>query len=172
MVRRIVYNGPILVEIHDEVLFLPTGSVGRWKASVRRQSEILTRMKTPVNKRSWKWPNQPARGTLQQSIASRTTGGLAAKRFSIITSANAPYALYVHEGTKTPIFAKNRSAGGQFGTAETGMALPPNNFGRFRRRQRVRGQDANPFLIEGMKSVSAVHPAVQPPTAGGLRTFR
>ena len=179
MARRIRYVGPTLIELHTEVLFLPTGPIGRWKRSVERTTREASRLAAPVNKRANKNPASPSnpyggtpRGHLRSTIHSDVTGSL--KRFWIDVYASAPYALFVHQGTG-PIFS--RGPGGRFGRAREGMVLPANVVGgkvyqRGRPRvQRVSGQDAQPFLHEGMAIAARAHSSLRP-GAASMRVFQ
>lgn len=142
--------------VTDEVLFTPTGAFGRWARSIERGLLMHGVEEAPVNRRPNKsWGSLPV-GSLKASIQVEFQHATL-RRYGIELSANVPYAKYVHEGTND-IYV--RGPGGRFGSATPGegMYLPANpGFGRSKWRQKVRGQEANPFLRRAWNEVARTH---------------
>lgn len=142
------------VELHDEVLFAPTGQVRRWAKTVARENTVQTKAAAPVNKRTNKFPGNFPRGYLRSQISS-SVDAEGPKVLGISTSSGAPYSLYVIRGTSTQYF---RDQLGRFTTG--GFPLPANNFGSFRRVSVIRGQRANNFLLKGLAGTASRHPSL------------
>jgi hypothetical protein len=148
------YIGFSRVEIHDEVLFAPSGSIGRWAKKVAAKNTIETKKAAPVNKRTNKFPGNFPRGYLRSQISS-SVDREGPKIIGIATESRAPYTIYVIQGTGTQYF---RDAAGRF--AKGGFPLPANNFGDFRRARIIRGQAANNFLVKGLAGTARTHPSL------------
>lgn len=144
--------------VTDEVLFTPTGAFGAWARSIEFGLLSEGVREAPLNKRQNKTYGQPPVGSLKASIRSELTKATL-RTYSIELSANTHYAAYVHGGTSTII---KRVGGGRFGSAEpgVGMYLPSNLGFKSRWRQRVRGQQANPYLRRAWNSVALHHSAM------------
>lgn len=165
------YVGPVSVEIHDEVLFLPGGAINNWAQKVRSAQTRNTRNAAPLNRRTNKNRGQPPVGTLKAGISSRVTMD-ATKIVGITTTSSAPYSMFVIGGTRTQW---HRGAGGRFAG---GFSLPYNagftrnanagikNFDPTRGTgrtivQKVAGQPANNFMREGLRRTGMTHPALR-----------
>lgn len=167
MARRTVrYVGPVVVELHDEVLFAPGGQVYRWNYRVSRALVRHGKARAPLNKRAVKNRTQPPRGTLRRSVKADTTR-IASKVVGIDFAATADYAAYVIRGV--PGYIYRRGAGGQFSGT---FSLPPN-FGIPRKRvNKVRGQSGNNFLADAVRDTGAEHPALAGSVGLGRQVFR
>lgn len=141
--------------VTDEVLFTPTGAFGQWARSIEYGLLSEGVREAPLNRRQNKSYGQPPVGSLKASIRSELTKATL-RRYSIELSANTHYAAWVHEGTNTII---KRAGGGRFASAELGegMYLPGNLGFKARWRQRVRGQQANPYLRRAWNDVALHH---------------
>jgi hypothetical protein len=168
------------IEIHSQVLFLPSGSVYKWTDRVGR--EIATSCKAESLHSEARRPRTRT-GKMTRSIKKeKIKGTLAAKTLSCNVSVNVRYAKYVLGGT-----ANNGSgyiysrAGWPNRTKITGyitrvrharesnsdIDLPdtPDNwwmstpYGPY---MRVRGQKANPFMTRGYNLVARKHAALRP----------
>lgn len=139
--------------VHDEILWTPFGSFGRWAGEITFELGAAGRFHAPLNRRQHKTAGQPPVGSLKASIRSEMTH-LTLRRFNIDLSANVFYAKWVHNGTGTIIA---RGTGGRFRPAAEGMYLPANLGYRARWRQRVSGQSGNPFLRRAWNDVSRHH---------------
>lgn len=151
--------------VTDQVLFTPTGAFGRWARSIESMLYEEGVRHAPLNKRVNKSYGQPPVGSLKASIQVELTQATL-RHYGIELSANTPYALYVHEGTR-PIY--KRGALGRFGRADPGegMYLPANpGYGAARWRQRVSGQKANPFLRRAWNDTARFHSSM-----GRFNTF-
>lgn len=146
------YAGSVVT---DEVLFTPTGAFGAWARSIEFGLLAEGVREAPLNRRQNKSYGQPPVGSLKASIRVELTK-LALRRYNIELSANTHYAAWVHEGTSTII---KRGDGGRFGSAEpgVGMYLPGNLGFKSRWRQRVRGQQGNPYLRRAWNDVATQH---------------
>ncbi len=148
-------SGPMLLVLDDEKLFLPGHTVHRWATGIAREQTRNTKRAAPLNKRTRKFPGNLPRGSLKGMISSKTERD-ATRILSITTVSKAPYTIFVHGGTRTT-FARDKL--GRF--ADARFPLPANNFGRFRRVQRIRGQKANPFLVRGLQATAIRHPSLR-----------
>lgn len=159
------YIGLVNIEIHDEVLFLPSGPIRNWARKVAAAQTRNTKAEAPVNKRTNKFPGNLPVGSLRNMISSsvQTEGP---KIVGVTTTSAAPYSIYVIRGTNPQYF---RDAGGRF--AKGGFPLPANNFGGFRRVSRIDGQRANNFMTRGLAKTGRAHPSLR--QAGSkMMTFR
>lgn len=157
MVTHINYVGPVVIEIHDEVLFYGSGDVSKWATKVAAAQTRNIKKAAPVNKRTHKFPGNPPRGHLRASINS-SKRMMGTKIIGIDTYSNARYSMFVIGGTRDQIA---RSTLGTFLPAKgTGFALPRNNYGPFKWRQKVRGQKANNFMLTGMRRTAVTHPSI------------
>lgn len=145
------YVGFSRVELHDEVLFAPTATIGRWASQVAAKNTVETKKAAPVNKRSNKFPGNFPIGYLRSQISS-SVDREGPKILGITTRSDAPYSIYVIQGTNTQYF---RDSLGRF--AKGGFPLPANNFGFFRRARVIRGQKANNFMLNGLTRTSFTH---------------
>jgi hypothetical protein len=157
--------GPVAIEVHAEILFAPGGQIRRWASGVAREQTANTKAEAPVNKRTRKFPGNPPRGYLKSTISSSVTS-VTPLSLAIDTSTDADYAVYVIKGTSTRYA---RDALGRFGFAAEGFPLPTNNFGKFRRVQRVRGQKPNNFFVRGKNRTARNHPSLR--VTSSLRRF-
>lgn len=103
LVRRIRHRGAnIVVEANGEVLFAPTGDVGRWSNRFSHRVLAATEAAAPTNKRPrWAHYGKPLRATFR---ASTTYQPGRMKVYSAVGSGS-PHAYYVDQGTG--IFAGN-----------------------------------------------------------------
>lgn len=154
--------GPVVIEIHDERLFVSGGMVRKWAQGIAIAQTRNTKKEAPLNKRTRKFPGNPPRGTLKRLVSSNVKMQ-GPKVIGIETRSDAPYSLYVIKGTSTQY---SRDVLGRFTTAERGFALPSNNYGRYRKVQRVRGQKANNFMLRGLARTAVKHPSL------GGKSFR
>lgn len=155
--------GPVAIEIHDEKLFHGRGAVNVWANRLAATNTRNTKKAAPVNKRTRKFPGNPPRGHLKANISSSVTH-LGTKVIGIDTHSKAKYSIFVIRGTKTQY---RRDVLGRFAPNAVGFPLPANNFGPFRRSQRIRGQKANNFMVEGLRLTATTHPAIR----GASRKF-
>lgn len=165
------YVGPISIEIHDEVLFMPGGDVHNWAGKVRAAQTRNTKNAAPLNRRMNKNRGQPPRGSLKAMISSSLERE-GSKILGITTRSDAPYTMYVVGGTRTQY---RRQSGGRFGS---GFSLPPNaGFTRNANAgiksfdptkstgrtivQKVAGQPANNFMKAGLIRTGRTHPSLR-----------
>jgi len=142
--------------VHDEGLFLPTGPFGRYVESVRAELQSVAFFEAPVNRRTNKTAGEPPVGSLKESVRCEIQN-ITLRKYDLTLSANTHYAAYVVKGTGTIIA---RTEGGRFASADAeggGMHLPANLGYKARWRQRVRGQQANPFLQRAFNAVGRNH---------------
>jgi hypothetical protein len=156
-----------VVELHDEILFTPTGIVTRWVDVVAAEIGDAIRVEAPVGHR----PNKTdgtAPGWLKETVFSDVSQKL--KTYTIEAGANADYAKFVVKGTGPVIFATTaripagEEGAGQFKALgeEGGMFLPANpGYGRAQQRQRVRGQAPNNFIVRGYNTAARGHGALK-----------
>lgn len=150
--------GPVAIEIHDDALFHGNGDVNKWAKKVALAQQRNTVKAAPINKRTRKFPGNPPRGHLKASINTNKRM-MGRKIIGIDTYSNARYSIYVIKGTKTQY---RRGAGGRFAAAYPGgFPLPRNNYGPFKRVQRIRGQSANNFMLVGLQHTAVAHPAIK-----------
>lgn len=97
LVRRIRRRGAnIVVEANGEVLFAPTGDVGRWTNRFSHRVLAATQQEAPTNKRPrWAHYGKPLKATFKSSTTYQP-GRM--KVFAAIGS-TAPHAYYVDQGT-------------------------------------------------------------------------
>lgn len=97
LVRRIHNRGAnIVVEAHAEVLFAPTGDVGRWTNRFSQRVRSFSSMEAPVNKRPrWGHYGKPLKTTF---TASTTYQPVRMRVYSAVGSTS-PHAWYVDQGT-------------------------------------------------------------------------
>jgi len=97
LVRRIRRRGAnIVVEANGEVLFAPTGDVGRWTNRFSHRVREATVQEAPTNKRPrWGHYGKPLKSTF---TASTTYQPGRMKVYSAVGS-NSPHAYYVDQGT-------------------------------------------------------------------------
>lgn len=151
----------VKIEIHDEVLFHGEGAVAKWTRGLKKEMQFEVHSAAPLNRRTHKFPGNPPVGNLRRKIkTSIATEG--DKVIGITTVSGANYTQFVIDGTKTQYkrIPKGQAGGGRFDFAAGGFPLPSNNFGRYRRVQRVRGQKANNFLLTGYNRVALRHSAL------------
>ena len=158
------FIGPTVIEIHDDKLFHGDGDVNKWAKKVALAQQRNIKNAAPRNKRTRKFPGNPPVGHMKASINTNKRM-MGRKIIGIDTYSNARYTMFVLRGTKTQWA---RSTTGTFMAAEgSGFALPRNNYGPFRWRQKIRGQEANNFMLTGMQKTAIAHPSVM--TAGHLK---
>lgn len=149
------------IEVDDLKLFGPTGDFGRWMQRIEYEAISEAVREAPHGAGSGrvnKTGPYPV-GSLQASIEC-DYDRIAARIYELTLSANVPYAVYVHEGTGT-IIKQVPGQGFAAAKAGQGMYLPANpGWGPARWRQRVRGQNANPFLTRAMENVGLAHAAI------------
>lgn len=150
MIRVTMRIGPI----NTGPLFAPGGSVNSWSHWIARDVRGEARNLAP----------QPGAGrSMARSPHTWTTGNLVASIYSGVSfrprrnivevGARAPYAVYVHEGTA------NNGAGYIY--SNSGRPMPIKRAGFvLGYADQVRGQKANPFLVDGYNTVARVHPAL------------
>jgi hypothetical protein len=168
-----VFSQIVVVEIHDEVLFLPTGPVGRWATSVARELKNHAIREAPSGRDSGRVNKSHANahepvGSLKRKISSSTTRA-GAHIINIDLTSGASYSRYVLKGTSTIYSStaripKGEPGAGQFATLEEGrgMYLPGNpGWGRSKIRQRVSGQAANNFIGRAVTKTSARHASLR-----------
>lgn len=140
--------------VADQGLFTATGAFGRWANDIERKLEANGIRQAPRNKRTGKTRGAPPVGNLKANIRAELQK-VTLRTFHIQLTSHADYSRFVHEGTNTIIA---RGAGGRFAAADEGMRLPANpQFGKARWRQRVRGQQANPFLHRAWNDTARSH---------------
>jgi hypothetical protein len=124
-VDLVIYDSKIIA------MSLPGGQTWRWARQRRARVERLAKMN--VRSRS---------GELSRSIHGYYEPA-PPNQVIMEVHAEAPHALWVHEGTDGPI------------TSESGarMYLPPYGPWSGRRVHQVRGQQANPFLADALEEV-------------------
>lgn len=84
------------VEVHGEVLFMPTGDVGRWTRSFSSTLQRAAARFAPSNKRPrWSHYGPPLKTTMRAS----TDYDPATLRVHAAVGSTAPYSLYVDQGT-------------------------------------------------------------------------
>jgi hypothetical protein len=163
--------GPVRVEVHDERLYAHGHLVDKFVRKLAAETTGHTRRHAPRNKRTRKFPKAPPIGTLKRLIAS-TVDRVETRVVGFSTQADAPYAVYVHQGTGR---IRGRWAAGTIGPRFTtqdvgpvggrfrkgGIPLPNNNWGPYRRVSSVKGQPANPFIIKGMADTGKRHEAMR-----------
>lgn len=136
--------------INSTPLFLPGGSVNRWSHRVARQSERAAITKAPPFRskaRRGTW----ATGKLAKSIYSDVTIGTGLRRINVTVGSTSDHAVYVHEGTA------NKGAG-YIPLNGNKVTMPITRIPyRTWYAERVRGQRANPFLVDGYNSVARRH---------------
>lgn len=145
--------------VHDQGLWTPTGAFGRWAREVTGELGSAGFFEAPVNRRTNKTAGEPPVGSLRASVKAEMQQ-VTLRKFDITLGAYTHYAAYVVKGTGTIIA---RGEGGRFAGAEEGqggMYLPSNLGFKSRWRQRVRGQQANPFLQRAWNDVSRHHSAL------------
>lgn len=166
---RINYAGPILVELHEEILFLPGHVIHRWAKKLQTEDTRNIKNAAPVNKRTKKFPSAVAkdggRGYLRDSMHGETSL-VTPKLLAMDTISPASYFKFVLGGTRTQwrrVGGEKRPGvnRGQFTTTKRGFPLPTNNYGPFRRVQRIRGQAANNFVARGRAKTAARHESLR-----------
>jgi len=120
---------------------LPGGDIYEWTAKIGREVERAGEVFAPLPKKDWGPGHIPGR---LKASHSHTVGTNALGVF-VNVSNNAPYARYVHEGTRTPIRPRRWDY----------MKFTIN--GKTYRRQEVRGQGSNPWLWRAMMAVAKFH---------------
>lgn len=153
MVFSYVVTGKVVT---DQVLFTPTGAFGRWAKSIDHSLLVHGVGEAPINKRQNKTYGEPPVGSLRASIRVEFEQATL-RRYNIELSANTHYAAFVNQGTGMIVA---RGAGGKFASATPGegLYLPANpGFGAARWRQRVSGQNANPFLRRAWNETARAH---------------
>ncbi len=97
LVRRIRKRGAnIVVEANAEVLFAPSGDVGRWTNRFSQRVGAFTRAEAPSNKRPrWSHYGKP----LASTITASTTYQPGRMRVYAAIGSGAPHAYYVDQGT-------------------------------------------------------------------------
>lgn len=97
LVRRIRDRGAnIVVEAHGEVLFTPTGDVGRWTNRFSHRIRTFSEAYAPTNKRPrWAHYGKP----LKSTFTSSTTYQPGRMRVYGAVGSSAPHAYYVDQGT-------------------------------------------------------------------------
>lgn len=160
-------DGPFILELHPQVLFLPGGDVATWERRLSNELTIAAKAEAPPNKDTIKtryWDAYPP-GSLIKSIKTETDINITTMTFTTTLIADVPYALFVHEGTKDIRASRfqNRNALGHFtpGFTSKGMIIPTYD-DKFRRALSRKGQAANPFLRRGFNNVAARHEALRP----------
>lgn len=168
----------VAVEIHDEVLYAPTGAVGRWATAVARELKSAAVAEAPtgatsgrVNK-SRQNASEPV-GSLKRGIRS-STSRTGPHSLDITLESTASYSLYVLKGTPTTYsksarfpagtYEAGQAVGGRFIPLgpQSGMYLPANpGYGRSKFVQKRKGQRANPFFDRAVRTVSARHASLR-----------
>lgn len=97
LVRRIRRRGAnIVVEAHGEVLFAPTGDVGRWNNRFSQRVRTFAAQEAPTNKRPrWGHYGKPLKTTFTAS----TTYQPGRMRVYSAVGSSSPHAYYVDQGT-------------------------------------------------------------------------
>lgn len=97
LVRRIRNRGAnIVVEANGEVLFAPTGDVGRWTNRFSQRVRAFTEQEAPTNKRPrWGHYGKPLKSTMRAS----TTYQPGRMKVYAAVGSTAPHAYYVDQGT-------------------------------------------------------------------------
>lgn len=164
----------VAVEVHDEVMYGPTGLVGRWATSVARELKSAAIAEAPTGATSGRVNKSRANahepvGSLKKGIRSATSRtGPHSLDIELISTAS--YSLYVLKGTHSPIIAKSaripkgQPGAGQFASLEEGggMYLPGNpGWGKSKMRQRVSGQRPNRFIDRAVATVGARHSSIR-----------
>jgi hypothetical protein len=162
----------VAVEIHDQKLYAPTGLVGRWASSVRRQLKSHAIAQAPHgaakgrDRKTRTNAGEPP-GSLKKGIRA-STARTGPRSLDIILTSTASYSVYVLKGTG-PIFSrsaripKGSPGAGQFSSLSEGggMYLPYNRRGKARVRQHVRGQTANPFFDRAVAATALKHSSLR-----------
>lgn len=163
------------IEIHDAKLFAPTGIVYNWSRRVTREVKEASQTFAPPSRSRARWGSK-ATGKLKRSIKGRVESR-GPKVLDMIVEVGVYYGKWVHGGTGRNgtrfIYSTLGAANKQFiaevirdqayyRTAEFPglyMKLPPPG-PKF--LLRVRGQRANPFLVDGYNLVSKTHQSLKP----------
>lgn len=163
------------IEIHDARLFAPKGIVYNWARGVTREVKEAAQGFAPPSRSRARWGTR-ATGKLKRSISGRVEKR-GPKVLDMIIEAKAPYAKWVHGGTGrngTRFIYSTLGAANKAFIAEilrgnesfigedlSGlyMKLPPPGP---KYVLRVRGQRANPFLVDGFNLVSKKHRSLKP----------
>jgi hypothetical protein len=159
------------IVVTDSKLFRPSGTIGRWAASVERQYTLQAIKKAPSSLESGR-PHKTKRnsaypsGSMRRNIEGRVVM-VGPRHYQTTISVNVPYALMVIRGTRTPIIATSArqpagSPGGIGGQFKSGkMYLPGQpSWGR-RWKQQVSGQTANNFLGEAFDATARRHSSLR-----------
>lgn len=132
----------ILLELHDEVLYLKGHDVRDWMDRTTRNIESSISRAAPLNERPNKGPNAPPVGTLKASIYGNVDH-VGARVFNVTVGSTAPYAIYVLRGTQDKIVMGN-----------PWMWLPDNpgfHHPGAKVHHIVGGQRAQPFIRDGIE---------------------
>lgn len=166
------------LEIHDAKLFAPTGIVYQWARKISKELRVAAQGFAPPNRSHARW-NGISTGRLQRGISAKASA-VAPKVIDITLNSSAKHTMHVHGGTAHQGFRyiysnlgwankafvdelANEFAQGGGGLSADDlqslaglyMRLPPGPGGRF--HLRVRGQRANPFLVDGYNLVAKSH---------------
>lgn len=154
----------IIVEVNPLPLFGPSGDVTKWTQARRAGIVSKAKRRAPINKRTVKSRANAAEpvGSLRRLITG-STGRPGPLQVSIEVRSGASYSIYVIQGTKSPILAKQqRGEGGRFllGGRRRTMYVPAGLGYRARFATQVSGQTANDFLSAAVNAEAASHPAL------------
>lgn len=167
-----------VAEIHDEVLFAPGGDIYEWTHDVASELQGAARRGAPPLRSHSRWGHRGT-GRLAAGITGRATTGIT-KTVDIVLNSSAPYTMYVHGGTRGPIYSNlgwlNRITVDSLvehgdtkfkpPASMTGlfMSLPPSAGagGSHRFHMVVSGQAPNPFLARAFNQIAREHPAINP----------
>jgi hypothetical protein len=138
--------------LYDSKLFNRNSHVGRWAHSVKRNLEINSIARAPVNKRANKshLDSRYPPGSLKAGI-SGFADRIGPKHWQVGLDINVSYADYVLGGTQGPIVANTANY----------MTLPRNFGYRKRRHFTVAGQRPNNFLAEAAAATARQHPSLR-----------
>lgn len=88
-----------VLQANGELLFLPTGDVGRWKNRFSANAQKFTAAEAPSNKRPrWAHYGLPLKRTINRSSTRFVKTRAGARLYSVVGS-TAPYSAYVDQGT-------------------------------------------------------------------------
>jgi hypothetical protein len=167
----------VAVEIHDEVMYAPTGTVGRWATAVARELKSAAIAEAPTGRdtgrvnKSRQNAAEPV-GSLKRGIRS-STSRTGPHSLDITLSSGASYSMYVLKGTPTAYSRSARVPKGEPGAGQfiplsdgeggmVGMYLPANpGYGKSKFVQRRKGQRANPFFDRAVRTVATRHASLR-----------